>query len=186
MTLSWVGSHVLAPRKADRRWVSSGPIGVPALGRCAVSSGWMGVWSPQDLLVLQICDFLEFSSGIWESGHWGPTGALALGHCGVHFKLTGVWSPQDPLGFQIWYILGFNLGWWESGPSGPIMTLALGHCGVSSGWWESCLLRTCWCFSSGTLWGLIQSDRSLVFSGPTGISALGHCGVQFREMGVWH
>ena len=59
------------------------------------------------------------------------------------------------------------------------MTLALGHCGVSS---DSQMGDQMGVWSPQDL---LQADRSLVFSGPTGISALGHCGIQFREMGVW-
>ena len=59
----------------------------------------------------------------------------------------------------------------------------MGHCGVQfreMGVWP---LRTHWGFDLETLWCSAQADRSLVFSGPTGVSALIHFGVQSRVDG---
>ena len=73
----------------------------------------------------------------------GPAQDLALGHCGVHFRLTGDGSPQDPLVFWLGDIVGWVQAEWVSG-----------------------LLRTCWCFSSGTLWGSVEGYGDLAIEDP--------------------
>ena len=90
-----------------------------------------GIWSPQDLMGVQLRDIVGFSSGWQEMGHYRTHVVSALGHGGVQLRwiesgllrthwsfsfgalwgsvqADGIWSPQDLLGLQLQDTLGFN------------------------------------------------------------------------------
>ena len=103
----------------------------------------MGVWPPQNLLVLQLWHFVGFSSDWQESGLFRTHWDFSFGTLWGSVQGVGNLATKDPLGLWLWDIVGFSLSWWESG-----------------------LLGTHWIFSFDTFWGSIQGDGSLAPQDP--------------------
>lgn len=178
--------------QADRRWVTTGP---------------MGFWH-WGIVGLSTCS--------WNLRFSGHAGGSAWGCFGVLFRLTGHRSPQGTcsfdsgvlwgsvLWFWFWCIVGFGSGGWNLVSSGPNCASILGPCGVQFRLMESVLLRTCWGSASGHcgvqfrvtgdgsphdhvvwLWDIVGFNSggwNLVSIEPTGASIFGQCRVQFRLM----
>ena len=106
----------------------------------------MGVWSPQDLLVLQLWDFVGFSSGWQESGLFRTHWDFSFGTLWGSVQGDGSLATDDPLWLWLWDVVGFSLSWLESG-----------------------LLGTHWVFSFDTFCGSIQGDGNMAPQDPLGL-----------------
>ena len=69
----------------------------------------MGVWSSQELLVLQLWDFVEFSSGCQESGLFRTHWDFSFGTLWGSVQGDGSLATDDPLWLWLWDVVGFSL-----------------------------------------------------------------------------